>query len=524
MPVTQIAVAQDPSETMAVQPDDENHDEDEEKGPAPDTSRVDGEEIDSSSEESNWEYLDAVDGDEDGHEEDDDDHGESSDAAGPTASTSGSSASGGQPGARSSGNGTIHSASVRSPTPTKQQVFAGYLGDGDDLDAMHDDRAVNNLLNPVTRQEALASEHAEGWRRPMDDEYAALMMNGTWELVPRPKKRKGRRRFNDVGMGIGGKTKCNGDVERLKARLAIRGFLEVWLGLFGNLLSGGSHRVCKANTSHCDVLGARIQTIDFVTAFLNGELVDVIIYMEQPEGYDDGTDRTWQTLSEHLGATPMHTPLKISIGTTCGALCTCVGNGVQGEAEISSNRRILRRRPSVMPRHEQVGNGLRIAAAWQHLDVEEPWTAAREDTCSYELVACWECSKVVNNGNTSRVRHMAKHARFIKEYVQAKELDVIYVPSAENLADVFTKALGPAEFERQRDRLNVEDVKKAWEVVGATTNPGAAAQGSTNSDIECNRRNALSPKCAMHRAMHECMSNECPPWNEVGERDINDNS
>ncbi|OWZ02765.1 hypothetical protein PHMEG_00025612 [Phytophthora megakarya] len=29
---------------------------------------------------------------------------------------------------------------------------------------------------------------------------------------------------------------------------------------------------------------------------------------------------------------------------------------------------------------------------------------------------------VACNGNTSRVRHMAKHARFINEYVQAKRI------------------------------------------------------------------------------------------------------
>jgi hypothetical protein len=64
---------------------------------------------------------------------------------------------------------------------------------------------VNNLLNPLSRQEALASEHAD---HAMDEEYAALMMNGTWELVPRPKRRTGRRRFNlDVGVDPRGGTK-----------------------------------------------------------------------------------------------------------------------------------------------------------------------------------------------------------------------------------------------------------------------------------------------------------------------------
>jgi len=140
-----------------------------------------------------------------------------------------------------------------------------------------------------------------------------------------------------------------------------------------------------------------------------------------------------------------------------------------------------------------------------------------EDTCSSELVACCECSKMVvwarelllelgygkkelqvpvycdnqstiavveNNGNTSRVRHMAKHARFINEYIQAKELDVLYVPSADNLADVFTKALDPAEFERQRSRLNIEDVTEAWEVVEAIGDPDAGTTKSADSNVE----------------------------------------
>ncbi|KAF4144606.1 Reverse transcriptase (RNA-dependent DNA polymerase) [Phytophthora infestans] len=132
-----------------------------------------------------------------------------------------------------------------------------------------------------------------------------------------------------------------------------------------------------------------------------------------------------------------------------------------------------------------------------------------EDTCSSELVACCECTKMVVwarelvlelgfsgqelqvpihcdnqsaiavvacNGNTSRVRHMAKHARFINEYIQAKELDLVYVQSAENLADIFTKALGPAEFERQRSRLNVEDVPSTWAKVAASAREHAVVK------------------------------------------------
>ncbi|KAG3093847.1 hypothetical protein PI124_g8802 [Phytophthora idaei] len=75
---------------------------------------------------------------------------------------------------------------------------------------------------------------------------------------------------------------------------------------------------------------------------------------------------------------------------------------------------------------------------------------------------------VACNGNTSRVRRMAKHARFINECTQRNELEMVYVPTADNIADVFTKALGPAEFERQRAHLNMEDVSEARVMVEAS--------------------------------------------------------
>ncbi|KAE9060462.1 hypothetical protein PF010_g30208 [Phytophthora fragariae] len=140
-----------------------------------------------------------------------------------------------------------------------------------------------------------------------------------------------------------------------------------------------------------------------------------------------------------------------------------------------------------------------------------------EDTCGSELVACCECCKMVvwarelllelgfggkdlqvplwcdnqsaiavvaSNGNTSRVRHMAKHARFINEYVQEEEVEVMYVPTSDNLADVFAKALSPAEFERQRSRLNVEDVPNAWVMVEAVADTEAGAASNADDDCE----------------------------------------
>jgi hypothetical protein len=85
---------------------------------------------------------------------------------------------------------------------------------------------------------------------------------------------------------------AKGDVERLKARLAIRGFLQKfgldYLATYSPVVRIESVRLILLIAMF---LGLECKHVDFVTAFLNGELVDVVIYMEQPEGYEDGTDR-----------------------------------------------------------------------------------------------------------------------------------------------------------------------------------------------------------------------------------------
>ncbi|KAE8897842.1 hypothetical protein PF005_g8491 [Phytophthora fragariae] len=79
---------------------------------------------------------------------------------------------------------------------------------------------------------------------------------------------------------------------------------------------------------------------------------------------------------------------------------------------------------------------------------------------------------------------MTKDARSINEYVEEKALEVMYVPSAENLAYIFTKALGPAEFERQRGGLNVEDVTKAWAEVAATAETVMTCASSSSEEVD----------------------------------------
>ncbi|GMF58512.1 unnamed protein product [Phytophthora fragariaefolia] len=82
--------------------------------------------------------------------------------------------------------------------------------------------SVNN--DPETLDDALSSENSEKWHCAADTEYHALMKNGTWKLLHRQKgmKELGNRLIFRV------KYRPNGEIERFKARLVVKGFMQVY--------------------------------------------------------------------------------------------------------------------------------------------------------------------------------------------------------------------------------------------------------------------------------------------------------
>jgi hypothetical protein len=74
-------------------------------------------------------------------------------------------------------------------------------------------------LIPSSVRAALADPN---WRVAMEDEYGALMSNGTWELVSRP-------RHSNVVTGkwiFTHKLRADGSFDRYKARWVLRGFTQ----------------------------------------------------------------------------------------------------------------------------------------------------------------------------------------------------------------------------------------------------------------------------------------------------------
>ncbi|KAE8894078.1 hypothetical protein PF005_g3860 [Phytophthora fragariae] len=58
---------------------------------------------------------------------------------------------------------------------------------------------------------------------------------------------------------------------------------------------------------------------------------------------------------------------------------------------------------------------------------------------------------IANRGNSKKVQRFAKEARMIAEFVDEGAVQMKYVSTTENVADIFTKALGPQRFEYLRD-------------------------------------------------------------------------
>ncbi len=74
--------------------------------------------------------------------------------------------------------------------------------------------------DPFNIKEARESPNWDEWREAVEQEYLAHIVNGTWELVDRPKNRKPiSSRFT-----LKTKFKSDGSIEKRKARLVAKGY------------------------------------------------------------------------------------------------------------------------------------------------------------------------------------------------------------------------------------------------------------------------------------------------------------
>jgi transposase InsO family protein len=140
---------------------------------------------------------------------------------------------------------------------------------------------------PKSWASAMKQPSAHEWERASKEEYNSLLENDTWSLVEPPPYRK----ILEARWVFKYKRGPNGDIIRYKARWVVKGY-EQQLGLdyaetFASVVKPMSYKALFAIAASLDL---EIEQMDVKTAFLYGSL-DEEIFVEQPEGFHDGTNR-----------------------------------------------------------------------------------------------------------------------------------------------------------------------------------------------------------------------------------------
>lgn len=143
--------------------------------------------------------------------------------------------------------------------------------------------------DPKSYKEAMSRSDRFEWLAAMNEELKSLRENKVWELVKRP---KANIVTNKWVLKI--KRKPDGSIDRYRARLVARGFSQIYgidyLETYAPVANTTSIRALFANAALKDL---QIAQFDVKTAFLYGDL-DETVYMEQPEGFQQGNNLVWR--------------------------------------------------------------------------------------------------------------------------------------------------------------------------------------------------------------------------------------
>ena len=141
---------------------------------------------------------------------------------------------------------------------------------------------------PRTVAEALAGPEAPFWQQAMNEEIASLHTNNTWELLELP---EGSKALPCMWI-FKRKLDAAGNIERYKARLVVKGFLQREGIDYNEVYAPTSkHTTLRALLAKVASENLELHQLDVKTAFLNGELEETI-YMKQPPGYEEGSPTT----------------------------------------------------------------------------------------------------------------------------------------------------------------------------------------------------------------------------------------
>ncbi|KAH9723787.1 CCHC-type domain-containing protein [Citrus sinensis] len=137
---------------------------------------------------------------------------------------------------------------------------------------------------PKTYTEAVSSKDSKKWIAAMDEEIRSLIKNHTWDLIPKPAKKKvvGYKWIYKIKEGI-----PRVEPLRFKARLVAKGFTQKEVIDFNEVFSPVvRHSSLRILLTLVAVNDMHLEQMDVKTAFLHGELEEIIV-MAQPRGYEN---------------------------------------------------------------------------------------------------------------------------------------------------------------------------------------------------------------------------------------------
>jgi hypothetical protein len=144
-----------------------------------------------------------------------------------------------------------------------------------------------DMNTPESYEEAVSCTDHEQWLNAMNSEMNSLVKNQTWELTDLPANAQA------IPCKWVYKTKMNpdGSVEKHKARLVVKGFNQRKGIDYSQTFSPvARHSTIRSVLSIAAIGDMHLKQFDVSTAFLYGEL-DETVFMKQPQGYSDGTNR-----------------------------------------------------------------------------------------------------------------------------------------------------------------------------------------------------------------------------------------
>lgn len=142
------------------------------------------------------------------------------------------------------------------------------------------------FVEPTSVKQALECEQCDEWKKAMREEIQAHTSNGTWTLTELPKNRKVIK-----AKWVFKIKKSTINNTRYKGRLVAKGFSQTfgidYTETYAPVVRNTTIRILLAVAVKRKM---KICQMDAVSAFLQGDL-DEEIYMSQPEGFEDGTNR-----------------------------------------------------------------------------------------------------------------------------------------------------------------------------------------------------------------------------------------